>query len=42
MEKDGRECKLLTVDPQESSTWRSGVRSAMLQLASDLEGGSLM
>ena len=29
MEKDFRERKLTTVDPQERSTWRSGVRSAM-------------
>ena len=27
--KDCREWKLMTVDPQERSTWRSGVRSAM-------------
>ena len=32
----------MTVDPQEKSTWRSGVRSAMMQLASYLEGGPLM
>ena len=29
MEKDCREWKLMMVDPQERSTWRSGVRSAM-------------
>ena len=29
MEKDCCEWKLTTVDPQERSTWRSGVRSAM-------------
>ena len=29
MEKDCREWKLTTVDPQERSTWRSGVRSDM-------------
>ena len=29
MEKDCREWELTTVDPQERSTWRSGVRSAM-------------
>ena len=29
MEKDCREWKLTTVDPQERNTWRSGVRSAM-------------
>ena len=29
-EKDCREWKLTTVDPQERRTWRSGVRSAML------------
>ena len=28
-ERDCREWKLMTVDPQERSTWRSGVRSAM-------------
>ena len=28
-EKDCHEWKLKTVDPQERSTWRSGVRSAM-------------
>ena len=28
-EKDCHEWKLKTVDPQETSTWRSGVRSAM-------------
>ena len=28
-EKDCREWKLTTVSPQERSTWRSGVRSAM-------------
>ena len=36
-EKDCRECKLTTVDPQERSTWRSGVRSAM-RAASQLPG----
>ena len=40
--KDCREWKLTTVDPQERCTWRSGVRSAMWQLASYLEGGPLM
>ena len=30
MEKDSREWKLTTVDPQDRSTWRSGVRSAVL------------
>ena len=29
MERDCREWKLTTVDPQERSTWGSGVRSAM-------------
>ena len=29
MERDCREWKLTIVDPQEKSTWRSGVRSAM-------------
>ena len=28
-EKDCREWKLVTVDPQERNTWRAGVRSAM-------------
>ena len=41
-EKDCREWKLTTVDPQERSTWRSGVRSAM-RAASQLPGrGALM
>ena len=37
MEKDRREWKLATVNPQERSTWRSGVRSAM-PAASQLPG----
>ena len=37
IEKDCREWKLRTVDPQERSTWRSGVRSAMCT-ASQLPG----
>ena len=36
-ERDCREWKLTTVDPQERSTWRSGVRSTMLA-ASQLPG----
>ena len=36
-EKDWHEWKLKTVDPQERSTWRSGVRSAM-HAASQLPG----
>ena len=36
-EKDCCEWKLTTVDPQERSTWRSGVRSAM-SAASQLPG----
>ena len=36
-EKECREWKLTTVDPQERSTWRSGVRSAM-RAASQLPG----
>ena len=36
-EKDCREWNLTTVDPQERSTWRSGVRSAM-PAASQLPG----
>ena len=39
-EKDCREWKLTTVDPQERSTWRSGVRSAM-RAASQLPGKGL-
>ena len=42
MEKDCCEWKLTTIDPQERSTWRSGVRSAMCA-ASQLPGrGPLM
>ena len=37
MEKDCHEWKLTTVGPQERSTWRSGVRSAM-RAASQLPG----
>ena len=37
MKRDCHECKLTTVDPQERSTWRSGVRSAM-RAASQLPG----
>ena len=41
-EKDYREMKLTTVDPQERSTWRSGVRSAV-RTANQLPGrGPLM
>ena len=36
-DKDCGEWKLTTVDPQERSTWRSGVRSAM-RAASKLSG----
>ena len=36
-ERDCREWELTTVDPQERSTWRSGVRSAM-RAASQLPG----
>ena len=36
-ESDCLECKLMTVDLQERSTWRSGVRSAM-HAASQLPG----
>ena len=36
-EKDCHDWKLRTVDPQERSTWRSGVRSAMCA-ASQLPG----
>ena len=37
IEKDCHEWKLTTVDPQERSTWRSGVRSA-IRAASQLPG----
>ena len=37
MERVYHEWKLMTVDPQERSTWRSGVRSAM-RAASQLPG----
>ena len=37
-----REWKLTTVDPQERSTWRSGVRSAMPAASQLLERGPLM
>ena len=37
MEKDCHEWKLRTVDPQERSTWRSGVTSAM-HAASQIPG----
>ena len=36
-QRDCREWKLTTVDPQERSTWRSGVKSAM-RAASQLPG----
>ena len=36
MESDCCELKLMTIDPQERSTWRSGVRSAM-RVASQLD-----
>ena len=36
-DKDCREWKLTTVNPQERRTWRSGVRSAM-RAASQLPG----
>ena len=39
-DKDYCEWKLTTVDPQERSTWRSGVRSAMCA-ASQLPGKGL-
>ena len=39
-EKDCHQWKLTTVDPQERSTWRSGVRSAM-HAASQLPGKGL-
>ena len=42
MERDCREWKLTTVDPQERSTWRSGVRSAMRAVSQYLERGPLM
>ena len=39
--KDCSEWKLMTVDPQERSTWRSGMRSAM-RAASQLPGKGLI
>ena len=36
-DRDRCEWKLMTLDPQERSTWRSGVRSAM-RAASQLPG----
>ena len=41
-ERDCCEWKLMTVDPQERSTWRSGVRSAMHAASHYLERGPLM
>ena len=41
MEKDCREWKLTTADPQERSTWRSGVRSTM-RAVSQLPGRGLL
>ena len=44
-EADGERCrewKLTKVDPQERSTWRSGVRSAMHAASQRLERGPLM
>ena len=41
-EKDCHEWKLTTVDPQERSTWRSGVRSAMRAARQLPERGPLM
>ena len=41
-ERDRREWKLSAIDPQDRDTWRSGVRSAMRQQASCLEGGPLL
>ena len=37
-ENDCREWKLASIDPQERSSWRSGVRSAM-RAASQWKGG---
>ena len=41
-ERDRREWKLSAIDSHDSDTWRSGVRSAMVQRASCLEGGPLL
>ena len=41
-ERNCREWKLSAVDPHDRYTWRSGVRSAIVQQASYLEGGALM
>ena len=41
-ERDCREWKLSAINPHDRRTWRSGVRSAIVQQASYLEGGPLM
>ena len=41
-EKDCREWKLMTVDPEERSTWRSGGRSAMRAASQSPGRGPLM
>ena len=41
-ERDCREWKLSAINPHDRYTWRSAVRSAMLQQASYLEGGPLV
>ena len=41
-ERDCREWKLTTVDPQERSTWRSGVRSAMMPCTCTLIKNTIM
>ena len=41
-ERDRSEWKLSAIDPHDRDTWRSGVRSAILQQASCLEGGPLL
>ena len=42
LEAADREWKLSAMDPHDRHTWRSGVRSAMREAASYLEGGPLM
>ena len=39
---DTLEWKLSAIDPHDRDTWRSGVRSAIAQQASCLEGGPLL
>ena len=41
-ERDCREWKLSAINPHDRDTWRSGVRSAIVQQASYLEGDPLL